>query len=146
VTLGTRVRIEILKAITKNCVGERNIMYVSAFLSRPMLHVKPKGGEGPRPVAYTFSDALSKYGENLRRDDLGDAYKRAGIAFKGQLQQNFVVLHDTGHHGHQSSNTTRAATSTGAGRGSSSSTRKPFLKRRLGNEKKMLGTPEKKKK
>ena len=31
VTLGTRVRIEILKAIAKNCVGEREIMYVSAF-------------------------------------------------------------------------------------------------------------------
>ena len=25
---------------------------------------------------------------------MGEAYKKAGVAFRGQLEQNFVVLHD----------------------------------------------------
>jgi hypothetical protein len=42
----------------------------------------------------SFSDALVRYGSGLRENDLGEAYKKAGIAFKGQMEQNFVVLHD----------------------------------------------------
>ena len=42
----------------------------------------------------SFSDALLRYGLGLRENDLGEAYKKAGIAFKGQIEQNFVVLHD----------------------------------------------------
>ena len=34
------------------------------------------------------------YGKGLREDDLVSAYRKAGAAFGGQLQQNFVVLHD----------------------------------------------------
>ncbi len=45
-------------------------------------------------MALTFADAISRYGEGLRKDDLGEAYKRAGTAFKGQLLQTFVVLHE----------------------------------------------------
>jgi hypothetical protein len=41
-----------------------------------------------------FSDALVRYCSGLEERDLGDAYRKAGIAFKGQLQQNFVVLHE----------------------------------------------------
>jgi hypothetical protein len=29
-----------------------------------------------------------------KRTRLGDAYWKAGVAFRGQLEQNFVVLHD----------------------------------------------------
>ena len=100
VTLGTRVRIEILKAMAKCFATEREVMYVSAFSSRPLLHVRPKGSEA-RQMAYTFADALARYGKQLRQSDLGDAYRRAGIAFKGQLQQNFVVLYDSCPGGNQ---------------------------------------------
>jgi hypothetical protein len=44
----------------------------------------------------TFSDALVRFGSGLRGGDLGEAYRRAGVAFRGQLQQNFVVLHEDG--------------------------------------------------
>ena len=44
----------------------------------------------------TFSDALIRFGLGLGESDLGDAYRRAGVAFRGQLQQNFVVLNEAG--------------------------------------------------
>jgi hypothetical protein len=46
-------------------------------------------------MAFTFGDALEKYGIQLRQGDVGEAYRRAGVAFKGQMQQKFVVLHDS---------------------------------------------------
>ena len=93
-TLGTRVRVEILKAMAKCCASDKEVMYVSAFSSRPLLHVKPKEA-GSRQMAFTFADAVSRYGRGLRQSDLGEAYRRAGRSFNGQLQQNFVVLYDS---------------------------------------------------
>jgi hypothetical protein len=44
----------------------------------------------------TFSGALIGFGSGLGESDLGDAYRRAGVAFRGQLQQNVVVLNKAG--------------------------------------------------
>ena len=44
----------------------------------------------------TYVDAVAKFGESLSRGELQVAYGRAGNSFAGQLQQNFVVLHDKG--------------------------------------------------
>jgi hypothetical protein len=85
------VRIKILKAMAKNLAGDKETMYVSSFASRPMLHVRSSEAE-KRQMAFSFADALGRYGKQLRQSDLGDAYRRAGNSFKGQLQQNFVVL------------------------------------------------------
>jgi hypothetical protein len=42
-----------------------------------------------------FLDAsMIRYGLVLPESDHGDAYRKAGVAFKRQLEQNFVVLHD----------------------------------------------------
>jgi hypothetical protein len=50
VTLGTRVRIEIMKVMAKCCANDNEIMHVSAFSSRPMLYVRPKKlAPGPWP-------------------------------------------------------------------------------------------------
>jgi hypothetical protein len=57
------------------------------------MHVKQKEG-GQRFMTYNFSDAISKFGGGSREEDLGEAYRRAGHSFNGQLQQNFVVLHN----------------------------------------------------
>ena len=35
-----------------------------------------------------------KFGRLISRGDLQQAYGRAGTSFAGQMQQNFVVLHD----------------------------------------------------
>ena len=139
VTLGTRVRIDILKAMAKCFAGEKEIMYVSAFTSRPLLHVKPKEA-GSRTMAYTFADALSRYGMHLRQVDLGEAYRRAGTSFKGQMQQNFVVLHDS----QPPCVAPWVRTPARGGRGGA--TNKTQHKRKLVNGDRRCDTPEKKKK
>jgi hypothetical protein len=95
VTLATRVRVDILKAIAKHYTSDKEIFSSSAFVSKPVLHIRSKG-EGLRLGIYNFSDALTCYGENLTAGELCEAYKRAGAAFKGQLQQSFVVLNEKG--------------------------------------------------
>ena len=95
VTLGTRVRVDILKAIAEHHTSDKEKMTVSAFLSRPVLHVRSKEG-GLGLGTFNFSDALTRYGANLTEKELSAAYRRAGSAFKGQLQQNFVVLSEHG--------------------------------------------------
>ena len=94
VTLATRVRVDIMKAMAKKFTTEREDMFVVAFASRPVLQVRSKE-QNVRSMGYTFSDAVVRYGEGLQETELGDAYRRAGVAFRGQLQQNFVVLHDS---------------------------------------------------
>ena len=93
VTLGTRVRIDILKAIAKKHANDKRDFHVVAYSSRPVLQIKLKGTD-QKPMSLTFIDAVSKYGRDLVEGDLGEAYRRAGRAFQGQLQQNFVVLRD----------------------------------------------------
>ena len=44
----------------------------------------------------TFVDAVVRYGGRVAGSDLRLAYERAGMSFKGQMQQNFVVLNDKG--------------------------------------------------
>ena len=93
VCLATRVRVDVLKAFAKqfsNPEGEQ--MYVAAYSSRPVLHIK--SGEGQRPYALTFADAVARFGGEVAQGGLDEAYKRAGRAFNGQLEQHFVVLKD----------------------------------------------------
>jgi hypothetical protein len=68
-------------------------MYVSVYSSRPVLHVR----EGDsKPYALTFADAVKSFGSRVEQEGLGEAYKRAGRAFTGQLEQHFVVLREVG--------------------------------------------------
>ena len=93
VTLGTRVRVDILKAIVQQFKGEGGVeMKVQAYSSRPTIQCK--SGNDQRPVVMTFADAIEKFGKRLTDDHLGLAYSRTGMAFKEQLQMNFVVLKD----------------------------------------------------
>ena len=96
VCLATRVRVDILKAIARQ-FGNQNgeTMYVSAFTSRPVLHIKKVGEDvQQRPFIMTFADAIERYGTRIEQDNLAEAYKRVGRAFYGQLEQHFVVLKD----------------------------------------------------
>ena len=96
VTLSTRVRIDILKAISKKVTNERESAYVAAYSSRPILHVRTKNAAGVEVAtrAFTFIDAIIRYNQILVDQDLEEAYKRAGNAFKGQLEQHFVILRE----------------------------------------------------
>jgi hypothetical protein len=92
-TLATRVRVDILKAIVNqfSFKGKKE-MYLVAYNSHPVMITKVEGGE--KTFTLTFADAVAKYGRRLDQDNLADAYKRAGRSFRGLLQQNFVVLKD----------------------------------------------------
>ena len=94
VTLGTRVRMEVLKAIARKCSGQDEDLFVHGFTSRPVLQVRPKNG-GPQ-FALTYVDAIKRYKNRVKEADLGLAYERAGMSFVGQMGQNFIVLTDKG--------------------------------------------------
>jgi hypothetical protein len=94
VTLATRVRLEILRAIAKKCSSGVEDMFCMGFTSRPVLQVKRKDGGGQQ--ALTFVDAIARYGGRVRESELSLAYERAGLTFRGQMAQNFVVLTDKG--------------------------------------------------
>jgi hypothetical protein len=93
ITLATRVRVDILKVMAKKHSTDREKLSMSAFVSRPVIH--SRSGDGlTRLGTFNFSDSLERFGANLVMAELEEAYKRAGAAFKGQLQQNFVFLRD----------------------------------------------------
>ena len=93
INVGTRVRIEILKAIAKKMTNEHEFAYVVSFISRPVIHFKLKNDTTLKPLkSFTFIDAVKQFGSRLNKTDLLGAYAKAGKAFTGQLEQNFVVL------------------------------------------------------
>jgi hypothetical protein len=94
VNLATRVRIDILKAIARRITNSDDQAYVSGFISRPMMHIKKAGAPvNTRPLqSFTFTDAVSRFSNLLKKDELKTAYERAGMSFRGQLSQTFVVL------------------------------------------------------
>ena len=65
---------------------------MQSYISRPTLLIKDREGKR-RPMNLGFADAVKCYGRIPREGDLASAYKKAGLSFEGQLQQNFVVLH-----------------------------------------------------
>ena len=93
VTLATRVRLDVLKAIAKKCESKTEQMFVRGFTSRPVLQIRQRDGSRP-PLTLTFADAVGRFGAKLKDADLAGAYRRAGRAFSGELEQNFVVLTD----------------------------------------------------
>ena len=93
INVGTRVRIEILKAIAKKITTDQELAYVVSFISRPVMHIKKKSDLKSKPMkSFTFIDAVKQFGSRLNQLDLQGAYAKAGKAFAGQLEQNFVVL------------------------------------------------------
>ena len=94
VTLGTRVRMEVLKAIGKKCSNPNEDMFVHGFTSRPVLQVKKRNGDAQ--LALTYVDAVKRFGGRVKETDLVLAYERAGLSFVGQMRQNFIVLTDKG--------------------------------------------------
>ena len=94
VTQATRVRLEILRAIAKKCCSNNEDMLVMGFTSRPILQIRRKDGGAQRTL--TFVDAVAIFGKKVNEIDLALAYEKAGVTFRGQMEQNFVVLADKG--------------------------------------------------
>jgi hypothetical protein len=97
VTLATRVRVDVMKAIARKLTNSKDLAYVAGFTSRPMLHIRKAGAPSPnlKPLmSYSYIDSVTKFGHHVQAEDLVAAYGRAGRTFNGQLQQNFVVLNE----------------------------------------------------
>jgi hypothetical protein len=94
VSLSTRVRVDIMKAIAKKLNNKVVAAHVAAYSSRPILHIKNVGKPDNTSRAYTFVDSVSQFGGAVVQDDLEEAYRRAGSAFVGQMEQHFVVLRE----------------------------------------------------
>ena len=75
VSLSTRVRIDILKAIARKLTNDKELAYVSGFISRPMMHIKKAGSNVPaKPLkSFTFIDSVSRFGNIVTPDDLKPA-------------------------------------------------------------------------
>jgi hypothetical protein len=98
VTQSTRVRIEILRELSKKLSTSTEVAFVQGFVSRPVLQYRVKDGARSRADgvgrSYTFVDAMTRFGDRLAQKDLGSAYLKAGSTFDGALSQYFVVLAD----------------------------------------------------
>ena len=117
INVGTRVRIEILKAIAKRISNAQDLAYVASFISRPVLHMRTRTDKNAKPSkTFTFIDAIKQFGSRLRNEDLLESYAKAGKAFAGQLEQNFVVLKEAESEAAQT-NFHKARMSRGRGRG-----------------------------
>lgn len=96
VTPTTRVRIEVLRAISRKLTTDEIAGYCPIYGMRPVLHVGPKvSGRVIAKETLTYIPAVQKYGNLLSVKDLCYAYRAVGENFKGSLRQTFVVLNET---------------------------------------------------
>jgi len=97
VNLATRVRVDILKAIARKITDKNFVAHTVPFVSRPVMHLRPVDTASTNQTSktFTFVDAVVKFGHLLRQVELGDAYRRAGTTFKGQLEQQFIILKES---------------------------------------------------
>ncbi len=97
VSLATRVRLDVMKAIARRLTNKNDLAYVAGFTSQPIMHIRKAGPPSPtnRPLkSFSYIDSVTKFGHLVSVDDLEAAYGRAGKSFNGQLQQNFVILNE----------------------------------------------------
>lgn len=93
VTLATRVRTEILRAISKKLTTDNLSGYCPIYNSRPILHTGPLvDGKVQPKETLNFVDSVLRYRHLLSPTDLTFAYKRVGNFFFGSLSQTFIVL------------------------------------------------------
>jgi hypothetical protein len=85
VTLATRVRIEILKALSNRVTSSQQLAYATFNGPRPKLSVGPCSGFPGRRSALHFAPAIKKYGYLLEDQFLDKAYSRAQMFFSGKL-------------------------------------------------------------
>ena len=101
-TLATRIRIDIMFMISRECSKDEEKMFVRQYILRPVLLVKSK--DKPE-YALTFADAVQRYGSFIKDSDFTSVYRRIGRAFPDQLEQTFVVIGEGGRMEREQSNT-----------------------------------------
>lgn len=95
VTPTTRVRIEVLRAISRKLSTDESSGYCPIYGMRPVLHVGPKvNGRVTAKDTLTYIPAVQRFGNLLSFKDLFYAYRAVGENFKGCLRQTFVILNE----------------------------------------------------
>ncbi len=91
------------------------------------MHVRPTNQAESNQInkTYTFVDATAKFGHLLKQVELGEAYRRAGNSFKGQMEQQFIILRENQFSGSGSGARNAGTGSASGSRGSSGSSRPP---------------------
>lgn len=122
-TLASRVRVEVLRAISRKVNGPNQSAYCPIFNTRPILHVGPLvDGKVQRAETLTYVDAVLRFKHLLTINDLVFAYRRVGYGFHNALRQTFIVLRDEDRKHAQSLPTTQG-TSRGTKRTNDGSSR-----------------------
>ena len=95
ITLATRIRMDIMKAIAKRLESATESAYVPNFLARPIMHIKKKAATSATPVrSLTFVEAVCQYGGKLQMGDLDIAFDKAKGHFRGMMRQHFILFSD----------------------------------------------------
>lgn len=85
ITLATRVRIEVLKALANRVTNSQQLAYCVVNGPRPKLSVGPVAGYPGRRAALHYAPAIKKYGYLLENQLLEKAYARAQMFFSGEF-------------------------------------------------------------
>lgn len=95
VTPATRIRIEVLRAISRKVLAPELSAYCPIFGLRPILHVGPLvSGKVQPKETLTYVPAVLRFRHLLTIRDLYFAYKNLGDSFFGSLRQTFIVLNE----------------------------------------------------
>ncbi len=90
VTLATRVRIEVLKALSNRVTNSKQLSYCTFNGPRPKLSTGPCVGYPGRRTALYYAQAIKKYGYLLEESHLDKAYSRAQMFFSGE---NLIMVY-----------------------------------------------------
>ncbi len=85
ITLATRVRIEVLKALSSRVTNSKQVSYCVFNGPRPKLSTGPAIGYPGRRTSLNYAPAIKKYGYLLEDQFLEKAYARAQMFFSGKL-------------------------------------------------------------
>lgn len=97
VTPSSRVRVEVLRALSRKLSAGDLFGYCPIYGMRPLLHLGPRvDGRVQAKETLTYVPAIQRYGNLLTLNDLIFAYRSVGDGFKGCLRQNFIVLNEEG--------------------------------------------------
>ena len=66
-------------------------MWVDPFAPRPVIHHRDRSS-GERPKAWTFTDAIERFGGRVGQEDFHWAYRTTRGIFDKELEQTFIVL------------------------------------------------------
>jgi len=98
VRLATRVRVEMMQAIAR-CLKQKDSTidraFCAQFVPKPLIKIVRKDRSGNELIRHmSFLESVSWLKENNMDKvvDMSKAYIKAGSAFRGTLQQTFVVL------------------------------------------------------